>query len=259
MLLDATATVVVSVLSAYCFLRLRCRRVGNPFGARARWCSLSIIAATAALSTGIGLAYVTLSHHFGATYVGLALPSLLWLGRASIPRDGGRHSPLTETLMYPLRRLDDLMGEDMQDWCDVRSRAVSGAPAWVADAAHYYWGQVAGRIRDEQALRDLARLRESIEHKVKAALLADLDSPQRLRAALAAHPSTRNARKYHPGDPRLAARLRGDAENELHLLLFTVYRLGFYKLLIYPRRPPALPKRKRGQPGTQADPEPTIR
>lgn len=257
MLVDAAATVVVSVLSAYCFLRLRCRRVGNPFGARARWCALSIIAAMAVLSTGLGLAYVLLSHHFGATYVGLALPSVLWLSRAAVPRDGGTRSPLTDVLMYPLRRLDDLMGEDMQDWCDVRSRAVASTPARVSEAAHYYWGQVAGRVRDQRALRDLARRRESIEHKIKAARLADLDSPQRLRAALSSHPSTRNARKYHPDDPRLAERLRGDAENELHLFLFALYRLGFYKLLIYPFRPPPLPKRKRGQPGTPAGAGPT--
>ena len=256
MLLDAAATVVVSVISAYCFLRLRCRRVGNPFGARARWCSLSIIATLVVLSTGIGLAYVTLSHHFGAAYVGLALPSVLWLGRASIPRDGGQHSPVTGILMWPLRRLDDLMGEDMQEWCDVRSRAVANHPAWVSDAAHYYWSQVAGRVKDEKALRDLARWRESIEHKIKAARMADLDSPQRLRDALAAHPSTRNARKYRLDDPRLADRLRSDAENELHLFLFTLYRLGFYKLLIYPFRPPTPARRKRGQP---ADAEPTIR
>jgi hypothetical protein len=260
MLLDAAATVVVSVLSAYFFLRLRCRRLGNPFGARARWCALSIIAALVVVSTGLGLAYVTLSHHFGAAYVGLALPSVLWLGRASVPREGGpRHTTLTDILMYPLRRLDDLMGDDMQDWCDIRSRAVASTPAWVSDAAHYYWGQVAGRVKDQRALRDLARRRESIEHKIKAARLADLDSPQRLRAALSSHPSTRNARKYDPGDPRLAERLRSEAENELHLFLFTLYRLGFYKLLIYPFRPPPLPKRKRGQPGTPADAEPTIR
>jgi hypothetical protein len=259
MLLDAAATVLVSVISAYCFLRLRCRRVGNPFGARARWCSLSIIGAMVVLSTGLGLAYVTLSHHYGATYVGLALPSVLWLGRASIPRDGPRHSPLTDILMYPLHRLDDLMGEDMQEWCDVRSRAVAGHPAWVSDAAHYYWSQVAGRLKDEKALRDLARWRESVEHKIKAARLADLDSPQRLRDALASHPSTRNSRKFDPGDPRLADRLRSDAENELHLFLFTLYRLGFHNLLIYPFRPPAQPKRERDEPETQAGAEPTIR
>ena len=259
MWLDAAATVVVSVISAYCFLRLRCRRRGNPFGARARWCSLSIIAALVVLSTGLGLAYVELSHHYGATYVGLVLPSVLWLGRA-LPRDEGqRPGSLADLAMYPLRRLDDLMGDDMQEWCDVRSRAVAGHPAWVSEAAEYYWRQVAGRVKDDRALRDMSRWRESIEHKIKAARLADLDSPQRLRDALAAHPSTRNERKFRADDPRLAERLRSDAENELHLFLFTLYRLGFYHLLIYPFRPAAQPKRKRGQRETPADAEPTIR
>ena len=260
MLLDAAATVVVSVISAYCFLRLRCRKRGDPFGARARWCSLSIIAALVVLSTGIGLAYVALSHHYGATYVGLALPSVLWLGRASISRDGGQQpTTLTDVLMYPLRRLDDLMGDDMQEWCDVRSRAVAGHPAWVSDAVEYYWRLVAGRVKDEPARRDLGRWRESIRHKINAARLADLDSPQRLRDALSSHRSTRNSRKYQPDDPRLADRLRSDAQNELHLFLFALYRLGFYDLLIYPFRPPAQPKRKRGQRETPADAEPTIR
>jgi hypothetical protein len=178
MLLDAAATVVVSVISAYFFLRLRCRRRGNPFGERARWCSLSIIAALVVLSTGIGLAYVTLSHHYGATYVGLVLPSVLWLGRASFNRDDG-HQPTTlvDVLLYPLRRLDDLMGQDMQQWCDIRSLAVEGHPAWVSEAAEYYWRQVPARVKDERGLRDLDRWRQSIEHKIKAARLADLDSP----------------------------------------------------------------------------------
>jgi hypothetical protein len=260
MLLDAAATVVVSVLSAYCFLRLRCRRRGNPFGARARWCSLSIIGALVLLSTGLGLAYVTLSHHYGATYVGLVLPSVLWLGRASVSRDDGHQpSTLADGLMYPLRRLDDLMGDDMQEWCDVRSRAVAGHPAWVSDAAHYYWQQVAGRVKDERTLRDVDRWRGSIEHKIKAARLADLDSPQRLRDMLSSHPSTRNPRKYHPDDARLADRLRSDAQNELHLFLLALYRLGFYDMLIYPFRSPAPAKRKRGQRETPADAEPTIR
>lgn len=259
MLLDAAATVLVSVISAYCFLRLRCRRRGNPFGARARWCSLSVIAALMVLSTGLGLAYVTLSHHYGAAYVGLVLPSVLWLGRASVSRDGQQPTTLIDVLRYPLRRLDDLMGDDMQEWCDVRSRAVAGHPAWVSEAVEYYWRLVAGRVKDERARRDLGRWRESIRHKINAARLADLDSPQRLRDMLSSHPSTRNDRKYRPDDPRLSERLRSDAENELHLFLFTLYRLGFYKLLIYPFRPPAMPRRRRGQPETQADAEPTIR
>jgi hypothetical protein len=260
MWLDAAATVVVSVISAYCFLRLRCRRRGNPFGARARWCSLSIIVGLVVLSTGLGLAYVTLSHHYGATYVGLVLPSVLWLGRASVNRDDGpRPTTVMDVLTYPLRRLDDMMGEDMQDWCDVRSRAVAGHPAWVSDAAEYYWRQVAGGVKDERTLRDLDHWRDSIEHKIKAARLADLGSPQRLRDALSAHPSTRNPRKYRPDDPRLADRLRVEAENELHLFLFTLYRLGRYDLLIYPFRPAAQPRRKRGQRETPADAEPTIR
>jgi hypothetical protein len=189
---------------------------------------LSIIAALVVLSTGIGLAYVTLSHHYGATHVGLVLPSVLWLGRASFNRDDGyRATTLVDVLLYPLRRLDDLMGEDMQQWCDVRSQAVAGHPAWVPDAAEYYRRQVPARVKDERALRDLDRWRQSIEHKIKAARLADLDSPQRLREALNSHPSTRNSRKY---------------------------QLGVYNLLIYPFRPATQPKCKRGQQNPRPTP-----
>jgi hypothetical protein len=251
--LGVAGTVVVSMISAYVFLRLRCRRVGNPFGRKARWCALAIIAGTVVVSTGLGLAVVSVSHHLHAAYVGLILPSALWFGKASIRRDGGQGGPVTgplvDGLMSPLRRLDDLMGEDMQDWCDVRARAVAGQPGWMSDAVLYYHAQVSGRVKDHQAGHDLASWRESIEHKIKVARLADLYSPGRLRDALQAHPSTRNMSKYHPDDPRLAERLRSDAENELHLFLFTLYRQGFYKLLIYPFRPPALPKRKRSQSG----------
>jgi len=260
--LDVAGTVAVSTFSAYVFLRLRCRRVGNPFGRRARWCAMAIIASTVVVSTALGLAVVAVSHHLRAAYVGLVLPSALWFGKASLRRDGSPRGqvtgPLVDGLMFPLRSLDDLMGEDMQDWCDTRSRAVAGRPGWVADAAHYYHTQTARRVKDHQARHDLDRWRETIEHKIRMAQLADLDSPVRLREGLRSHPSTQNARKYDPDDPRLAERLRSDAENELHLFLFTLYRLGFYKLLIYPFRPPPLPKRKRRVPGTPADAEPTV-
>jgi hypothetical protein len=141
------------------------------------------------------------------------------------------------------------MGTDMQEWCDVRSRAVAGNPAWVSDAAEYYYRQVAGRVKGEQDRRKLLGWRESIEHKIWVAEQADRADPGKLRAALQSHPSTRNVRKYDVGDPdRLVARLRSEAENELHLFLFAVYHLGFYNLLIYPFRPPALPK-NRGKKG----------
>ena len=55
------------------------------------------------------------------------------------------------------------------------------------------------------------------------------------------HPTTQNTRKYSVDDlPRLASRLEVEAQNELHLFLAYVYRLGYHKLLIYPFRPPAV-------------------
>jgi hypothetical protein len=263
MALSVISTVIVSMISAYAFLRLRCRRVGNPFGQHARWCALAIIGGTVIVSAALGLAVVGVSHHLSAACVCLLPPSALWFGRASLDRDGSHDGTvsgaLLDGLMFPLRRLDDLMGEDMQDWCDDRSRAVAGRPRWVLEAAQYYHKETAPRVRDHQARHDLDYWLETIEHKITMAQLADLDSPVRLRAGLRSHPSTRNTRKYDPDDPRLPERLRNDAENELHLFLFTLYRLGFYKLLIYPMRPPPLPKRARRTPSTPAGAGPGVR
>lgn len=258
--LAIAGTVVVSMISAYGFLLLRCRRRGNPFGPRARRWAWAIIVITAIVSTALGLAVVALSHQLRAAYVGLIVPSVLWLGRPPDQREGRRSTwskPLVDGLMFPLRRLDDRMGDDMQAWCDDRSRAVAGRPDWVSQAAQYYGNLVRGRIKDEQARRDVGRRQESIEHKINVARLADLDSPARLRDALQSHPSTANMRAYRADDPRLADRLRSDAENELHLLLFTLYRLGFRKMLIYPRMPPVPPRRRR-EPGASAGAGPTV-
>lgn len=260
LVLGAVGTIVLSMISAYVFLRLRCRGRGDPFGVRARWWSMVIIGGAVVVSTALGLAVVAVSHHSPAAYVGVVLPSALWFGRSSLGEVGGHRGtvagPLIDGFGFPLRHLDDLMGEDMQDWCDIRSRAVAGHPRWVAEAAQYYHAQTAGWVKDYQAREDLDYWREMIEHQIKMAQLADLDSPVKLRAGLRSHPSTQNLRKYNPDDPRLAERLCSAAENELRLFLSTLYRLGFYDLLIYPFRPPPLPKRKRHAPSTPATPSP---
>jgi hypothetical protein len=223
---------------------------------------MTIIAGTVIVSTAVGLGLVALSHHIQAAYVGLVLPGALWFGKASIPRDGHRDGTFSgamlDCVLSPLRRLDDLMGEDMQVWCDRRSRAVAGNPVFVSDAVHYYHRQVAGRIKDQRAQQDLARWRASIEHKIAIVQQADTASSQQLWVALQSHSSTRNMRKYNPDDPRLGDRLWSDAENELHLFLFTLYRLGFHTLLIYPSRATGLPRRRRRPPEMPADAEHTV-
>ena len=139
----------------------------------------------------------------------------------------------------PLRRLDDRMGDDMQAWCDTRLRAASRLPQWLSDAAQYYDSQVTGRLRDHRACDQLSRWRESVEHKIRIVRLIDLETTAaRLEAALQDHPATRDSRKYAVDDlPRLTRRLIAEAENELHLFLALVYRLGYHSLLIYPFRP----------------------
>jgi len=242
-------TFVLSLLLAYGFLQLRCRGIGPPFGPRAKAWAIVIVVATATVSTGVGLVIVAASHHIHAAYVGLIVPTGLWLTR--LPAQSDRHlvpKPLAATLALPLGRLYDRMGDDMENWCDTRLRAASQQPQWISAAAKYYFDQVGGRIKDNQARAELDRWRESIRHKIGIVRLISLDTtPARLEASLQMHPATQNMRKYAADDlPRLARRLEVEAQNELHLFLAYVYRLGYHKLLIYPFRPPAV--RPQAQP-----------
>jgi len=248
---ETVGTIAVSLVSAYIFLLLRCRGTGYPFGPRARWWAITIVVITAAVSTGLGLAAVAVGEHGLAAYVGLLLPSGLWLSKASAQRRPGASlvpEALAGWLTLPLLRLDDRMGDDMQDWCDIRLKVAASRPQWLADAAQYYYNQVATRLRDAQARDQLSRWRESIAHKVRIVRLIGLDTtPARLQAVLQSHPSTRDTRKYHADDlSRLTRRLVSEAENELHLFLAYLYRLGYHKLLIYPFRTPPAPPAARG-------------
>jgi hypothetical protein len=263
-----SGTVIISLVSAYGFLMLRFRRTGNPFGRRARWWAIGVIVITAAVSTGVGMAAVAAGDHAIAAYVGLILPSGLWLGKASGQGGLRRSSTLPRLLVavatLPLRRLYARMGEDMQDWCDTRLQAAARRPKWLSDAAQYYYSQVKGRLRDRQATDQLGRWRESIRHKVRMVGLIDLPATAgRLEAALHDHATTRDSRKYAVDDlPRLRRRLITEAENELHLFLALVYRLGYHRLLIYPFRPQTFPDDDPvlgGQPAEResAHPEPS--
>jgi hypothetical protein len=250
-------TIAISLVSAYGFLLLRCRGTGNPLGRRARRWAITIVAITSAASTGVGLAAIAAGGHTIAAYVGLILPSGLWLGKVSgqHSRHGGSGLPqhLVALATLPLRRLDDRMGDDIQDWCDARLRAAARKPRWLSDAAEYYDNQVGIRLKDGRARDQLTRWRESIGHKIAVVRLIGLETTTaRLKSALQDHPATRDSRKYAVDDlPRLASRLIAEAENELHLFLALIYRLGYHKLLIYPFRPQPL-RRTSPAPGGQA-------
>jgi len=253
-------TIVISLVSAYGFLMLRCRGTGNPFGRRARWWAAAIVLITAAVSSCLGLAAIAVGDHAIAACVGLILPSGLWLARSSGLHSRLDGSRLAERLgvlgvlaTFPLRRLDDRMGDDLQDWCDVRLRAASRKPQWVSDAADYYYNQVSGLLRDKREKEQLSRWRESVRHKIGVVHLIDAEaSPASVAEALRYHPATTDRRTYDPDDlPRLARRLMAEAENELCLFLARVYRLGYHRLLIFPFRPQPLP-RAQPAPGSQA-------
>ena len=233
-------TFALSLISAYWFLRLRCRGIGPPFGPRARYWAAFIVVGTAILSTGVGLLILAASHDTGAAYAGIVVPGGLGLGRLPPQRDRDMlPRTLSALLTLPFSRLYDRMGDDMEDWCATRLAAAAGRPRWISDAVTYYHTQVAGRIRDAQARAELERWRASITHKISVVELINGDAdPARVRAALALHSSTQHNRKYSDNDPpQLARRLEADALNELRLFLALVYRLGYHKLLIYPFRP----------------------
>jgi len=244
-------TFAISAISAYLFLRLRCRGIGYPLGPQARWWAAAIILTTAAASTGLGVAAVTMNDQLRAAYVGVVVPSGLWLGKAARQRrKPGSALPGTfiACLTFPLRHLDDRMGDDLQDWCDIRSGAAKANPELIPDAADHYHLQVANLLKDKRDRRKLDYWLGSIRHKARAARLASLNTtPARLRATLQNHPSTRDSRKYATDDPQaLARRLTSDAGSELNLLLAHCYRLGHRKLVIYRGfKPPNLPRKTR--------------
>jgi hypothetical protein len=238
------------VISAWAFLRLRCRRIGNPFGPLAKRWSCTIIAITVVISVGLSLVLVAASGQVRTAYVGFILPAGLWLAQVSGDLGTGHGASLQPRglagcLTFPLRRLNDRMGDDLQYWCDARSRAVADNPPWVSDAAQYYFNQVNGRLRDDQAQAYINDLRESIKHKINVMQKIEVeDTPARVEAALQSHPSTMDMHQFTVGDlPTLSRRLRTEAEHELDLLMAFAYRRGFYNLLIYPFRPPHWPAR----------------
>jgi hypothetical protein len=232
-------TFVLSLILAYGFLRLRCRRIGPLFGPLARPWSFLIVMGTAILSAGAGLLIVAASDHIHAAYVAIILPGGLWFSK--MPPEHLVPRTVADWLALPFRRLYDRMGDDMQDWCETRLKAAAPKPQWIADAVTYYHIQVRGRLKDAQAQARLGNWQESITHKIEIVRLIELDTtPARLREALRKHPFLPDVRNYADDDlPQLASRLESDALNELNLFLGYIYHLGHYKLLIYPFRPSA--------------------
>ena len=244
----AAGTFALCVLSAYGFLRLRVKGIGRLFGPRSRWRAAAIIVVTALASTGVGLAVAAISHQILAAYVGILVPSVLRLDSWSYADRGLGTSRLrslvSAILAFPLRLLYDQMGEDMQAWCDARFWVVVPLmePRAISGAAQYYYDQVKGRIKDRRALAELSGWRDSIEHKANLVRLIAVETPARLQAALQSHPSTRNMDNISAADlTRLAGRLISDAQNDLNLLLVSLYRLGYYKLPVYQYSTPESP------------------
>ncbi|HTU71991.1 MAG TPA: hypothetical protein VMG38_00595 [Trebonia sp.] len=207
---------------------------------------------TATVSAGMGLLLVVASHHAQAAFAGVVVPGRLWFSPFPPQRDrlsAGRNLPAS-VLALLFSRLYERMGDDMQAWTDVRLRAASPEPKWIAGAVTYYAHQVRGRIKDEAAQTELERRERSIICSIEIVRLINLDTTRaRLEERLQAHPSLR-VRSYPDQDLQaLAQRLRSDALGELHQFLDRIYQLGQHKQLIYPMRPSAY-----RYPARQAEP-----
>jgi hypothetical protein len=193
--------------------------------------------ATAAVSAGVGLLVAAASRFGPATFAGLVMPgglSLLTLPPQDAP------NPVRKMLTFPLRRLYECMGDDTQDWCNIRLDAAKRRPRWIAEAVDYYYYNVQRGVRDGLTRSDLDGWRDSIAEKISIVEQIDEDTtPGQVRVLLHKHRFTMNIRRYlDEDDPlRVARRLQSDALTELELFLACLYRLGYHKLLIYPFRP----------------------
>jgi hypothetical protein len=237
--IDVAGTFVASLIVGYGFLRLRCRGIGPPFGPRARYWALFIVVSTAVISGLVGLLLVVGSKHVPA-YVGIIVPSGLWLSKLPPQRDRDMlRRSFSDLLTLPFSRLYDRMGDDLENWVETRLRVASSQPQWIAEAAQYYSNQAEGLPRDNGARVSLDRWRDSITHKIGIVRLIDLDADtDRLRASLHLHPSTQHVRADSDDErSRLADRLETEAQNELRLFLACIYRLGYHRMLVYPFRP----------------------
>jgi hypothetical protein len=248
LVLGGVATFVLSLIVACKFLRMRCRGIGPPFGPpaqrlhtprpRARRWALFIVLSTAIVSTAVGLLIAVGTGSAPAALIGVAVSGGLWFAKVPPQRDLDMlpRTP-SSVLTRPFSLLYERMGEDQQEWCDIRCEAAKPKPQYIADAAEYYWNQTR-RVSDPQHRSRLDRWRESIVHKISLVRLIDLDAgPRRLADSLQQHISTANTRRYNDDDQdRLARRLETEALNELHLFLAYAYRLGYHNMLIYPFR-----------------------
>jgi hypothetical protein len=237
-------TALASMVSACAFLLARCRGLGRPFGPTSKWWALAVVVITSVLATGAGVAVATAGHHLRAAYIGLVVPSGLWLGktaeRRSRPELRWLPAALASWFTFFVRRMDDRMGGDLEAWCDARLRGASGSQKVLREATIYYHGRITERLPRGDRRRVLDRAKESILHKIEVARLISLDTTQeRIDTALSAQSSTRSLVGRFTRE-NLEIWLLDSAENELHAMLADAYRWGCGKLLIYGLLGPAI-------------------
>jgi hypothetical protein len=265
----------LACVSAAFFLWLRSEDKGLALGPRSRLWALAVTALTGALSTALAFVLHGLANVVGndfpsyVSHVGLGavMPSTLWL--AEIRQGGGeRRNPyrdaLTLWLSWLLRRLDEGMVEDKEEWC--RDHIVV---AWSTDelimAAHYYEDYLRERLSAlERSRYRLNALIQAIESRLDIARLIE-DNPRltnggvrpsngstrgKVSTALTTARLSQERYKRSLDDlTRLAQLLRNDARQDLIRLLRVAYRAGLRRLPVYqPPRGPEPPASQRSHP-----------
>jgi hypothetical protein len=259
--LSTALTFGVACVSAAFFLWLRSEDKGRVTGPHTRWWAAGVIGLTGVLSTAVAfcLVYlVSMVHREVPAYVslGIVMPSTLWLGeirQGSPERRNPYRDALTFWLSWLLRRLDEGMVEDGEEWC--RRHIVS---TWTGDelimAAHTYHDYLRERLSPSERQRyRISGLMQSVESRLDIALLVE-DNPRlsngggraKINAALASAKLPQQRYRRSVDDlARLALMLRSDASQDLIRMLRVAYRAGLRRLPVY--QPPRRPGPPRGQ------------
>jgi hypothetical protein len=251
-------------MSAAFFLWLRSEDKGRVTGPHTRWWAAGVIGLTGVLSTAVAFGVVDLAsviHREVPAYVslGIVMPSTLWLGeirQGSPERRNPYRDALTFWLSWLLRRLDEGMVEDREEWC--RRHIVS---TWTGDelimAAHTYHDYLRERLSPPERQRyRISGLMQAIESRLDIALLID-DNPRltasgraKISAALASAKLPRERYKRSLDDlARLAHMLHSDASQDVIRMLRVAYRAGLRRLPVYqPSHRPEPPRSQRPHP-----------
>src|ERR1700751_1334963 len=100
-------------------LRWRCRKIGPPFGPRARYWAFFIVLATATVSAIVGVLFLAAGRV--PAYVGILVPGGLWLSKLPPQRDRDMRPRVWPAMLtLPFTRLYGRRGRDLHASSDTR-------------------------------------------------------------------------------------------------------------------------------------------